>query len=74
MRFEVERTRELFQRGLPLAELVRPVVGREVRMFASGGLTILQRLEDGGYSPVERRPRLTATDKLRLLALGLVGA
>lgn len=74
VRFEVERTRELFARGLPLAEHVNRRVGREVRMFASGGLTILKRLEQGGYSPVECRPRLTARDKLRLLTLGLVGA
>ena len=74
LRFEVDRTRELFARGLALADLVRPWVGREVRMFASGGLTILKRIEDGGYSPVERRPRLTRRDKLRLLRLGLVGA
>jgi squalene synthase HpnC len=74
LRFEVERTRELFARGLALADRVKPWVGREVRMFASGGLTILKRIEDGGYSPVERRPRLTRRDKLRLLRLGLVGA
>ncbi|HSD09624.1 MAG TPA: squalene synthase HpnC [Candidatus Binatia bacterium] len=74
VRFEVERTRGLFARGLPLAERVSRRVGREVRMFASGGLTILDRLEQGGYSPVEHRPRLTARDKLRLLTLGLVGA
>jgi squalene synthase HpnC len=74
LRFEVERTRDLFARGLALADRVKPWVGREVRMFASGGLTILKRIEDGGYSPVERRPRLTRRDKLRLLRLGLVGA
>ena len=72
--FEVERTRRLFARGLPLAEHVSRRVAREVRMFASGGLTILKHLEEDGYSPVERRPRLTARDKLRLLKLGLVGA
>jgi squalene synthase HpnC len=74
LRFEVERTRELFASGLALADLVKPSVAREVRMFASGGLTILARIEEGGYSPVERRPRLTKRDKLRLLRLGLVGA
>ncbi len=74
VRFEVERTRALFAEGLPLADRVPRSVGREVRMFASGGLTILKRLEEGGYSPVERRPHLTAADKLRLLTLGLVGA
>jgi len=74
LRFEVERTRELFARGLPLADRVSRRLAREVRMFASGGLTILEHIEAGGYSPVERRPRLTARDKVRLLTLGLVGA
>jgi hypothetical protein len=49
-------------------------VAREVRMFASGGLTILEHIEKGGFSPVRRRPSLTTRDKLRLLTLGLVGA
>jgi phytoene/squalene synthetase len=74
IRFEVERTRELFALGLPLADRVRHGIAREVRMFASGGLRILQRIEDGGFSPILERPRLSPGDKLRLLALGLVGA
>jgi phytoene synthase len=74
LRFEVERTRELFARGLPLADLVSRRVAREVRMFASGGLTILEHIEKGGFAPVQRRPSLTTRDKLRLLALGLGGA
>jgi squalene synthase HpnC len=74
LRFEVERTRELFARGLPLADRVNRRVAREVRMFASGGLTILEHIEKGGFSPVRRRPSLTTRDKLRLLTLGLVGA
>lgn len=70
--FEVERTRELFARGLPLAERLPARIGREVRLFARGGLRILQRIEDGGFAPIRKRPRLTPGDKLRLLALGLV--
>ena len=74
LRFEVERTRELFVCGLALADRVNRRVAREVRMFASGGLTILEHIEKGGFSPVRRRPSLTTRDKLRLLTLGLVGA
>jgi squalene synthase HpnC len=74
LRFEVERTRDLFARGLPLADRVDRRVAREVRMFASGGLTILGHIEKGGFSPVRHRPSLTTRDKLRLLTLGLVGA
>ena len=74
LRFQVDRTRELFRKGLPLAERCPPKVGREVRMFAEGGLRILARLEQDGYVPIARRPRLTKGDKVRLLRLGLVGA
>jgi phytoene/squalene synthetase len=73
VRFEVARTRALFREGLPLASRLRPRLAREVRMFASGGLRILDRIEAGGYAPYRRRPHLTPADKLRLLALGLVG-
>ena len=73
LRFEVARTRELFARGLPLAECVPPRLGREVRMFARGGLRILERLERGGYAPLEHRPRLSFGDKVRLLGGTLLG-
>src|SRR5439155_268350 len=42
--FEVARTRDLFARGLPLAELVTGRLAREVRLFARGGLAILGRI------------------------------
>ena len=73
LRFQVERTRRLFAEGLPLAAQCPPRVGREVRMFASGGLRILDRIEQGGFAPIARRPKLTPGDKIRLLALGLAG-
>jgi squalene synthase HpnC len=74
LRFEVQRTRELFDRGLGLADRVSAPVAREVRLFAKGGLTILRRIETDGYRPIERRPELSTRDKLRLLAAELVGA
>jgi hypothetical protein len=42
-------------------------------MFASGGIRILDRIEQGGFMPIAHRPKLTPGDKLRLLALGLAG-
>jgi squalene synthase HpnC len=74
LRFQVARTRGLFASGLPLAERVEPRAAREVRMFARGGLRILERIERDGFRTLERRPALTRGDKLRLLAVGLVGA
>ena len=74
VRFEVERTRELFAEGAPLAARLSGRLSREVRMFAAGGVAILDRIEAGRFAPIEERPSLSTADRLRLLATGLVGA
>jgi squalene synthase HpnC len=56
--FEVARTRERFARGLGLGELVHGRLRREVRLFAHGGLVILERIEARGYDVLASRPRL----------------
>jgi phytoene synthase len=70
MRFEVERAREHLVAGQALVELVTPRLGRELRMFAGGGLAILQRIEDAGFDVVSQRPQLSKLDKLRVVARG----
>ena len=56
MRFEVERTRDLFYRGLPLVDLVPAEVRVDVDLFARGGLAFGQdRAAD--YNVWHRRPR-----------------
>lgn len=67
MRFEVARARELFERGLPLVELVPPEVRIDVELFARGGLAILGRIERQNYNVWQRRPRLTKLDKAALM-------
>jgi squalene synthase HpnC len=65
--FEVERTRALYARGLALADLVDGRLRREVRLFAHGGLAILDRIAADDYDVLARRPRLRRGDLARLV-------
>jgi squalene synthase HpnC len=73
MAFECARTRALFTRGLALAAMLDRGAGREVRLFAAGGLAILDRLEAVGYDAFTARPTLSRWTKLGLVARALVG-
>jgi squalene synthase HpnC len=68
MRFEVDRTREMFQRGLPLVDLVPADVRVEVELFARGGLAVLGKIERLNYNVWRRRPTLAKWEKAALLA------
>ena len=72
MAFEVERTRALFRRGLALAGLVSGRLGREVRVFAGGGLAILDRLEAVQYDVFTRRPTLSRAALARVVLRGVL--
>jgi squalene synthase HpnC len=74
MRFQCERARSLFVRGLPLAAMVERSAGREVRLFAAGGLAILDRLTAVDYDVFTGRPTLSRWAKVGLVARSLVGA
>jgi len=62
--FEVRRTRALFRRGLPLAKLVGGRLGFEIRLFAGGGLAILDRLDAAAWDVFAHRPTLARRDFL----------
>lgn len=66
MAFEVERTRELFERGKALPEKVVPELRRQLRLTWLGGMTILARIEANDYDVFHRRPSLGRLDFLRL--------
>lgn len=70
--FEVARARGLFHRGLALAELVSGRLRREVRLFAGGGLAILDRIEAADYDVFARRPALGRVDFARLALRALL--
>ena len=72
LRFEIARTRELFQRGLTLATMVRRRLAIEVRAFAGGGLAILDRIEAVECDVFRRRPTLSRRDLGRVVLRGLL--
>ena len=45
MRFEVERARQWFERGLPLVKMVNRSLALDLELFSRGGLAILQAIE-----------------------------
>ncbi len=74
MQFEVQRTYELFKKGLELCSLVNRKVRLDVELFSRGGMELLNRIEDNQYDVFTRRPVLSKKDKLRLMfqrALGI---
>jgi squalene synthase HpnC len=72
MRFEVERTRRLFQDGVPLVGLMPDDLQTDVELFVRGGLAILGKIKEQGYNVLARRPVLSKWDKGSLV-LRLVG-
>jgi len=73
LRFQVERTREGFARGLPLVERVRGRLRVELALFSRGGLAVLEAIEAQGYDTLVRRPTVSDRAKRRLIAMTLLG-
>ena len=76
IRFQVERTRELFRQGEALRDMVRRRLRLEIDMFSQGGLLVLRMIEEQDYDVLSRRPAISkrrqATLFLRRLAAQLV--
>jgi squalene synthase HpnC len=73
MRFEVERAREWFAQGLPLAERVSRELALDIELFSHGGLEILSAIERQDYAVLGRRPAISKTRKLALVARATLG-
>jgi squalene synthase HpnC len=73
MAFECARAHTLFLGGLPLAAMLDRGPGREVRLFAGGGLAILDRLKAVDYDVFRARPTLSRWAKATLVARTLLG-
>ncbi len=72
LRYEVDRTRDLFYRGLPLLERVPPDVRLDIELFIRGGLAILRKIERCRYNVWAARPVLAKWEKAALLTGALV--
>jgi squalene synthase HpnC len=76
IRFQVERTRELFRQGEALRAKVRRRLRLEIDMFSQGGLLVLHMIEAQGCNVLSRRPAISKQHQaglfLRRLAAQLV--
>lgn len=68
MKFEVQRAREWFSRGLPLASKVDRELAIDIELFTRGGQEILNAIERQGYDVLRQRPSISKTRKLLLVA------
>lgn len=73
MKFEVERAREWFERGLPLAKKVDPELAIDIELFSRGGREILNAIERQDYDVLTRRPVISKSRKLMLVARAALG-
>jgi squalene synthase HpnC len=67
LKFQVERTWELFNRGKPLPNLVSGRLAFELRLTWLGGTRVLERIQEMGYDTLSARPRISTGDKIALL-------
>lgn len=68
MKFEVERARQWFDRGLPLVGEVHKELAVDLELFTRGGQEILNAIERQGFAVLGRRPVISKTRKLALVA------
>jgi len=68
MRFEVDRARNWFDRGLPLIAKVDRELAIDLELFSRGGQEILNAIERQNYAVLGNRPAITKTRKLALVA------
>jgi squalene synthase HpnC len=73
MRFEVERARDWFRRGLPLAGKVDRELAVDIELFSRGGMEILNAIERQNFDVLKSRPAISRTRKLWLVARAALG-
>jgi squalene synthase HpnC len=71
MREAVDKARELFLEGLPLARMVDRRLALDIDLFSRGGMRVLEKIENRGYDVLSARPAVSRTERLRLLLASL---
>jgi squalene synthase HpnC len=67
MKFEVERARDYFIRGLPLINQIRPELALDIELFSRGGQEILNAIEAQDFNVLKSRPSISKPKKLWLV-------
>jgi squalene synthase HpnC len=73
MKFEVERARDWFARGLPLLKLVNRELAIDLELFSRGGQEILNAIERQGFDVLRERPKISKLRKLMLVVRAAMG-
>ena len=73
LRFEVERARQWFSKGWPLINKVDRELSIDLELFSRGGQEILHAIEHQGFAVLGRRPSISKTRKLALVARAALG-
>ena len=68
MKFEVERARDWFRRGLPLVGKVDRELAVDLDLFSRGGMEILNAIERQNYAVLGNRPAISKSRKLAMVA------
>jgi squalene synthase HpnC len=67
VQYQVQRTRALFIEARPLLAMLPPRLCMELSLTWHGGMTILRKIEEGGFDVFSNRPRIGPVDKVALL-------
>jgi len=73
MKFEVERAREWFAKGLPLVKRVNRELAIDIELFSRGGQEIQNAIERQGFDVLKERPAISKSRKLLLVARAAAG-
>ncbi|HEX3156454.1 MAG TPA: squalene synthase HpnC [Candidatus Angelobacter sp.] len=73
MKFEVERARDWFVRGLPLVKMVNRELAIDLELFSRGGQEILNAIERQGFDVLRARPEISKSRKLMLVLRAAMG-
>lgn len=73
MKFEVERARDWFARGLPLVRKVNRELAIDLELFSRGGQEILNAIERQGFDVLRARPEISKLRKLLLVLRAAMG-
>ena len=73
MKFEVERARDWFARGLPLVKMVNRELAIDLELFSRGGQEILNAIERQDFNVLRARPEISKSRKLMLVLRAAMG-
>ena len=73
MKFEVDRARDWFARGLPLVKMVNRELAIDLELFSRGGQEILNAIERQGFDVLKARPEISKARKLLLVLRAAMG-